>query len=613
MLGATGGLGCGLVLGGVLLALYSVTLASTLPENWESYQGTDSLNQADGVARQYAWSAIVVGLVVLAAVGVIMFEVVRSHRWEWSTTNWARTAVAVAIGAGVVVLPVMAVTGHLVRRYQKIRGDLPSFASLPAAVTASGLVMAGAVLLGILVWRSMIPLWRPGVKEALSMRRGLGIAVAVGLVASGVVAVVAVRVADDTVRFDHALAGSTMVASVPNRLGEERYRVPLAMVTTSDGMRSPDVVVAGAGFVVASTAGVTAYDGATGAPRWHYLSTYPPVERSVPWWKHDTSTRVGLSPGTLQSVDGGRVVMAHWNRVGWNAFDAITGEILWHHSDYTRDIAELDQWSANPDETRPTSGILIRHNSERVARYDGRTGTRMWSVNVDASSCPERQPIWITTDASIYLLARCAHHDPTRAILTEIDPATGAVVGTREFDHGEDPMVERFQNTVVINWAQGAPGVERQLILTGPRQLATARGDDSGHPSLIAAADPDGAQQIRPVYRDPHDHDPFAVVAADTGAMLYRLPGFSDEIGLDTHNVAFLRDEIVQAPNSIGSRTLTYQLQAHSWSRDDGHPVISQPVATVPYQAIPYALAAPGAVLVFCRGQSAGELVGYGG
>ncbi|MFE3194947.1 PQQ-binding-like beta-propeller repeat protein [Nocardia sp. NPDC059240] len=615
ILGATGGLGCGLVLGGMLLALYSVTFASAQPENWESYQGTDALNQAHGLARHYAWTAIVLGLVVLAAVAVTAVEVVRSSRWILPTTDWVRAVVVLAMGAGIVVLPVMALSGHLVRRYRDIRGDVPFFASLPTALTASGLVVVGAALMALPVWRSMIPRWRPGVVEALSLRRGLAMAVAAGLAVSGPIAAVAVVAADDTVRFDHTRAAATTVPAVPNRLGEERFRVPLPMVTTSSGSGSPNVVVAGAGFVVASTAGLTAYDGATGAPRWHYLSTYPPVEGATAPWQHDTSTRVGYSPGTLQSVDGGKVVVANWGRVGWNAFDAMTGENLWHHADYTRDIADLDQWTADPTEALSTPGFLIRRNTERMARYDGRTGKRMWSVDLpmkmDPSACYEQRISVAMTDGAIYVLVPCTHGDPSRASVTEIDPATGAVVVTREFEDADTATLTRFENTVVAGWFRRTPSAFVDITLTGPRQLANTTVDD-GDRTRIVAADPLGAQQIRPVYRDAHDKDPYAVVAADTGAIRYRLPGFVDPIIPDAQNVMFLRDEIVQMPGSPGSRILTYELPVRSWSREDGHPVTSRTAGTVNYQAFPRALAAPGAVLVFWSFESAGEIVGFG-
>ncbi|MGW4247059.1 hypothetical protein [Nocardia sp. NPDC004722] len=615
LLGSTGGLGFGLVSGGVLLALYSLTCASEVPENWESYQGTSALDQAQGLARHYAWSALVLGLLVLAAMAIGAVEVIRSSRWILPKTDWVRTAVVLAVGAGIAVLPVMAVSGHLVRRYREVRGDVPSFASLPTALTAGGLVVAGSLLLALPLWRSMIPLWRPGVVAALSLRRGVAIAAAAGLVVSGTLAAVAVRVADDPVRFDHTLAAATAAPSVPNRLGPERYRIPLAEVSTADGPRTPDVVVAGAGFVVSSAAGVTAYDGATGAPRWHYLSTYPTIERSMPLRQHDTSTRVGYSSGTLQSVDGGKVVVANWGRVGWNAFDAMTGEILWHHSDYTRDIPNLDRWTAEWTRTRSMPGFLIRHDTERLVRYDGRTGARLWSANLamrlDPPTCPDQRVSAAMTEGAIYVLVPCAPGDSTRATVTEIDPANGTVVATREFENAETATLTQVENAVVVNWYQRSPSALAHLTLTGPRQLATTVVDNSDVTSIIAA-DSNGAQQLRRVYRDSGDKDPFAVVASDTGAVLYRLPGFFDPQLVEMQNILFLRDEIVQLPDNLGSRTLTYDLPVRSWSREDGHPVTSRPAGKVNYQVLPHALAAPGAVLVFWTFLSDGALVGYG-
>ncbi|MFC8380376.1 hypothetical protein [Nocardia sp. NPDC057272] len=72
----------------------------------------------------------------------------------------------------------------------------------------------------------------------------------------------ALWVGDDDRYVDHRTAASVVVPPIPNRLGQERFRIDLP--------KESRVVVGGPGFLVGTPTGITAYDGATGSARWHY-------------------------------------------------------------------------------------------------------------------------------------------------------------------------------------------------------------------------------------------------------------------------------------------------------------------------------------------------------
>ena len=62
--------------------------------------------------------------------------------------------------------------------------------------------------------------------------------------------------------------------------------------------------------------GVTVYDGATGTERWHYRRIG--ATRATVWNRPDRTI----------SLRGENVVLTFWDKRGWLAFDAATGEVL---------------------------------------------------------------------------------------------------------------------------------------------------------------------------------------------------------------------------------------------------------------------------------------------
>ena len=595
-----GGLGAGLLVGGVGLAIYSLGFASDRPGGPAQFLRRTAAVDAAGLSTRYAVATLVIGVLVATTVAV---AVVRP-RLPWPWKDRAGTAVAIMFLGGIAALPIMAVVGHLAQRYAVIRWQYPLFASLPTAIGAGALIVAAAVL-------SAGVLWWPQHIRIVSLR-SYSVLAAVGLLISAAVTVVAVRAGDDDVRVDHTTAPVVAVAPVPSRLGTVSYRFQAKAVHTGFGVAPLDVVPGGAGFVVASGPGLTAYDGVTGKPRWHYLRIQPDLPAYA--------DGVRYSPGSLHSLDGGTVVLAHWEWLGWRAFDAMTGRLLWQSSDFTRDVTADDFRIGEDYEPRVTSAPLIGSDDTRVTRYNARTGARTWSVAVEPSECADSRAQTAITDTSIYQLARCQDGDKRWAQVTEIDSATGTVVHTRTLGkdvglEGEGgALLNRIANTVVISWEPSNVSDFEQFVLTGPRQLAAASATELENSHQVVAASTDNTQQVERISRTPDDPEPYTVIATTTGAQLYHLPGFINDMQQYPTDVVFLEHDLVQVTNRTGPREQAMQkLHVRSWSRVDGHPLADQQLGEVDAEGncLYRAIAVPGGFLAFCR-EPAAEIVGFG-
>ncbi|MBF6171983.1 outer membrane protein assembly factor BamB family protein [Nocardia blacklockiae] len=447
-----------MVLGGVGLAVFSWFFASTWPLDneitGEDVFGSFRNLDVSGVPGKYAATTLLAGVLVLAALGVAAVRVVRG-RDGYGT--WG-PFVLLAVGAGLLVWPVMAWRDHLPGLWRQVRIQYPPFEQLPTAVVAGTLVVVGTALVAAVAAR-------PETLRALRLPV-LVLTVVVGLAVSGVAAALAIRAGDDERRVDRSTAAAQPPAAVPDRMGAAAYRMSVPAAKTGTGEPRTDLVVAGAGFAIAEPDGITAYDGATGTERWHYRRTNTLDPRG--------NRYTAYLPGTLRSLDGGTVVLSDWGELGWTAFDATTGEILWRNSDFAGD---MDDPGIRRDlgDFRLTSGFLVVSESNRVVRYDARTGARMWSLDTTKLQCTGYfSPITIT-ETAIYRLAGCGPDNETVAHLSAIDPRTGAVIAEQELPLSSEngprtsAYLQRHGNAVLVQWKLA--GSSAWSVVTTPQQL----------------------------------------------------------------------------------------------------------------------------------------------
>ncbi|MCC3333408.1 hypothetical protein [Nocardia abscessus] len=260
---AAGASGFGLTAGGVLLGIYSRVAASTVPLDEDGVKGKDifgsfSDEPIHGVPERFGIAAVILGVLVLAVVvGAVVY---RSRR---PNSSRGEGFALLALLLTLVALPYMAASSHLPGVYALIRLDYPYFSRLPTAVGACGLVFAGAVLqLGTALGSMTVTVLR---------RRVVVLLMSLGLLASAGIGATAVRAGDDRLNANHSTTTHVAIPPVPEKLGTERYRVSKSDFPKRTAMR--DIVVAGAGFVVATQEGLTAYDGLSGKPRWRYVRT----------------------------------------------------------------------------------------------------------------------------------------------------------------------------------------------------------------------------------------------------------------------------------------------------------------------------------------------------
>lgn len=352
---ATGAVAAGLIVGGAGLAIYSRCFASTrsLRKTWLQngyFYDSGPGVEISALPGHLATAALAAGIMMTLLLSAITVQAVRNRR----TYDGLGTFVVMTVVAGLAILPILAVRYHLPTAYAKIRLDYQLFGQLPTAIAANGLVLLGTVfVIGMAL--------RPNSIRSLP-RPILAALTTVGLLVSTVVAVGAIRAGDDQRNVDHVSASRVDIPALPDRLGTERFRIPVPLETPlPDSNPAGDVVSAGAGFVIATWQGLTAYDGTTGAPRWHYLRRN----------RYDGHRGLTYVPKSLRTLDDGKVVLAMWQRLAWIAFDAMTGEILWQGSDFAHDAALPGADLVFPvNEFDTGSEALIMVDDDRITGYD---------------------------------------------------------------------------------------------------------------------------------------------------------------------------------------------------------------------------------------------------
>ncbi|MFD3506633.1 PQQ-binding-like beta-propeller repeat protein [Nocardia sp. NPDC058666] len=375
--------GAVLLLGGIAAAFYSQYFAPiTLP--------SDEPDSSRFPAR-IVWGTLAIGVVVAAISGYVVVRGRKPDAGADSATAAGVLALLLALaGAGMFVI-----TAHIPSTYERLTSNSVATTRIPFAIAGLILVIGGAIAMFALVSKPRaLAISRPVIAVGLS----LGAVLCTGVTGF------ALHAGDDGRNIDHVRARDTTVPAGPARIATAKFRISVA----ADPLVN-SVITAGAGFVVSSMHGITAYDGATGAERWHY--------RRV-------SGTVRNSPLDTRSLESERVVLTLWDNGGWIAFDSLTGELLWSDSDFTR------RPSAARSELIPGALLITSSEANELSRFDARTGRRLWTGPAAPQDCRSKSSTEAVTATRIYRIFVCSGGSATIAVTTW-DPASGSMTGRR--------------------------------------------------------------------------------------------------------------------------------------------------------------------------------------
>lgn len=587
---AVGVVGAGGVIAGTALAVYSRFFASTYPLPKDEHLHHHSTLSPGGVQIAampglYATVACWLGLGMTIALVITVIRIITPGREYFGAASY----LAMAAVAGLAVFPIVAIDFGASETWTIVRNEYQWFGQLPTALAAGALVTLGTLLALPILTR---PLW---VRELPS--RALAAVLVVAVLAPAVIGFEAVRAGDDALDVDRTVAARVTPVSSPDRLGDQRYRIPISTTGTREGTAAAELVAAGTGFVTAGHRGITAYDGVTGAERWHYLRK-PPGPAGYDGIRYVS--------GTLSSLDGGAVVIADWNPLGWIAFDAVTGETLWQGGDITRDTADRSERAEIGWAAQGAPMPLIVGGDRYLRGYDPRTGRRLWSSDGSESGCTDALFLKnALTDSAVYTTLKCRDGAEYRYLAIALDAHSGATLGVRELFRQQDDTTTTPEiyassqhGTVVIGWNTGSGN--QQLTLRDPAALttATAAADEIMWP---IAADPNGPDIVRAEVPGPGD-DQFIVRDVDTGSDRYQLSGMAGKP--DRSGWVLIEPTEIIAPAALGSITL------RSWHRGDGSPDAT-PAASDDGCRRTRVFAVAGAVALLCERQQTAEVIGY--
>ncbi|MEU4313543.1 hypothetical protein [Nocardia sp. NPDC024068] len=457
---------------------------------------------------------------------------------------------------------------HLPGIHSYIRQEYPYYAQWPLIMAAYGLVAAGILLVTPLAVT-------PGSIRSVR-QRGLVLSLSAGLSVTILAGAAAVWFGDDSTNIEQRTAAPAEIPPTPAAVGTQRYALTTDELT-SDG-RADDIAIAGAGFVLASDSGLTAYDGATGAPRWQYR------RKNI-----DADHPLAYSPDSLRSLDGGAIVVAAWEWWGWKVFDAVTGELLREHAEFGG--ADDDPENRVPSGTEHRAGMVIFEHDGTLARYDARTNELMWSTEPIPPGCIRSEGPAAATSSAVFVVAGCPGETNTLRIMA-LDPRTGAVAATRDIAYGLESVDPRYtrihlvDDDAVIEWSGDRPGM---LVAGTPADLTSAT-------ELTGAAED-------PITADPHGTQIFDGVklsdaASGADISIYAAAGKPADvyaIGRESAATAlFLTTELTELHSD--DRTLALRILP----RGTTAPPAVHPFVAAGNCGAPVLLPAPGAVLVFC-------------
>ncbi|MCX0271913.1 PQQ-like beta-propeller repeat protein [Nocardia zapadnayensis] len=457
---------------------------------------------------------------------------------------------------------------HLPGVHTHIRDEYPYFAQWTLTMAAYGLVGAGILLVTTLAAE-------PRSIGSLS-RRAVALSLAAGLSVTIFAATTAVWLGDDSINIDHRTATPNRIPPTPAALGTQQYALTTGDLT-ADG-RAGDIVIAGTGFVLASDSGLTAYDGATGAPRWHYR------RKNI-----DADHPLAYSPGSLRSLDGGAVVAAAWERWGWKVLDAVTGELLRGEAEFGG--GEDGREYRVPSGTAYRPGMVIFERDGTLARYDARTNALLWSTEPILPGCVRGNSPVAATSSAIFAVAGCPGETNTLRIVA-LDPRTGAVAVTRDIAYGSESgrlgyaTIRLVDDDAVVEWSGTRAGM---LVAGTPADLAAARES----PGIVGS----------PIAADPHGTEVFEgtkVLDSASGAEKANYPPANKptdvySIGRESGATAvFLTSELAEI------HTENQALALRILPRAASAPPTVHPFVAAGNCGGPVLLAAPGATVVFC-------------
>lgn len=226
-----GAAGIGLLAGGVTLGLYC--LFGTTPVT----VGTGYAQAAHFAFVSSALGVLVLVVAVAAWVAGRMRTVdlwSKHHRWELRATGTVASVIA--------FLGAMSWNQHLPRSYTALRAEMPYFAQLTTAVSATVLVVIGSIL--------VLPLaFHMGVARTIGRGTSTS-AVAIGLVVTAAVSVLAVRAGDDSVNVDHHTVSLAPIPATAANFGVEAFRLQLPPLNNRSEATNRRVIPAGTGFLV---------------------------------------------------------------------------------------------------------------------------------------------------------------------------------------------------------------------------------------------------------------------------------------------------------------------------------------------------------------------------
>ncbi|MFD6221362.1 outer membrane protein assembly factor BamB family protein [Nocardia asteroides] len=532
-----GVIGAVLLAGGVALALYSQFVAVPIPVP----AGDKYAETVDFPVHLVRGTLILAGAVVVIGALVLLLGRRDDERARSITAGGVLALLAALIG-GVV----LAVTAHIPSTYQRLTSIFVVTPRVPSAIAALTLVLLGGVLVFVLV----------ATPTASAPRRpALAAAVVVGIVPALGVTGVAIQLGDDTSSIDHVTAAPGWAAAAPTVLGPERFRLPLPVEAQT---KSP-IVFTGTGFAVSTRDGITLYDGATGAERWHYRRLGVRADS------------VGNVPADTIALRGENAVLTYWEKRGWMAFDTVTGEILWTAADLL------------PDRDDFVRGNLLATTSARgtVTRYDARTGRKLWTTPSESPDCASAGLRVVATMTVIYRAATCGAGATATVVVTAFDPQSGEIREQRRFPTplGKFPgsvEVQVFDSGFV--WMTCLHDTDRTELLLPPNApLASAIVDTSRGSLSVLAADDD---VLISSLGSGTAHRPWEILSAVDGTTSAELDrAAADERAQDLYAAAMLADQIVTVNRQENVYTLS------TWDRRTGLPGRTREVTVPPATA----------------------------
>lgn len=557
------------LVGGVVLALYSQFVAAPIP-----VPPDDRYTEAGDFPFRLVRGTLILASAVALIGATVLVRGRRGDERAASVNAAGVLAALAALGGGLA----FAVTAHIPSTYERLTSVFTVTPRVPFAIAALAVVILGAVLI---FWFAATP------TAPLPRQPVLAFAVVVGLVPVLGAAGIAVRLGDDSASLDHVTAAAAPAAPVPAVVGPEKARFRISLPPR----QATRTLVTRTGVAISTEDGVTVYDGATGTERWHYRRIG--ATRATVWNRPDRTI----------SLRGENVVLTFWDKRGWLAFDAATGELLWTNSDFAHDSHPMVGGAA----------LATVSFDGQVTRYDARTGRRMWTSTGEPDECRWDQDRVVSTMTTIYRAASCGAGETATLLVTALAAESGAVreqrsVATPGVPPGGLVRLRAFDSGFVWITCSGDPAKSEPAteIYLPPNQPLTSATVDSDRTNttvhaaddaaLISADDPAGRRL--PKRWEVRQQTAGAAATELDMTMLDWLPDFDDP-------VALLDDQVITLDWNDG-----YELR--TWDRSTGRPGPVLPVTVAPEaRDLRFALVA-GAVMVIAPVGNGIAIIGFG-